>query len=46
MRAAELLEAIAQAAREKATSLDLSGKRIKTIPQLIECYISREQIGV
>jgi hypothetical protein len=46
MTEAELLRVIAKAAREGATALDLSGKGIKTIPPAIECYISREQIGV
>ena len=46
MTEAWLLEVIATAAREGETYLDLSGKGIKTIPPAIECYISREQIGV
>lgn len=44
MTEAELLEIIAKAAREKATSLDLSGKGIKTIPPEIANLTSLTQL--
>jgi hypothetical protein len=40
MKKVELLEVIAKAAREGATSLNLSGKGIKTIPPEIATLIN------